>query len=204
MSEKKGLITSSQYGPFQFVNIKEAYDDSGKKVEFDKVASVCRCSKSKYLPHCDGSHCNENFVNEKDDNRKKDVVKDYKGENITIHDNRGVCSYDGSCIKELPEVFKKNERPWIDPDAASPGKIIEVIEKCPSGALSFSLGSKKYKEFGQEKQRVVFIKDGPAQVEGHIDFIDYADSKPECSEHYTLCRCSKSANKPFCDGSHEE
>ncbi|MDY0362320.1 MAG: CDGSH iron-sulfur domain-containing protein [Desulforegulaceae bacterium] len=201
--EKKGLITSSHYGPFQFVNIEEAFDSSGKKVELEKVASICRCGKSKYKPNCDGSHCNEAFANEKDDDRISDKVKDYVGENIIIHDNRGICCHDGSCTKFLPEVFKMNERPWIDPDGASPGKIIEVIQKCPSGALSFTLGTKRYKEFGQKTEKVIFIEEGPIQVEGGIEFLDYSGSAPECSEHYTLCRCSKSKNKPFCDGSHD-
>lgn len=25
-------------------------------------------------------------------------------------------------------------------------------------------------------------------------------NKPESKEHYTLCRCGESENKPFCDG----
>lgn len=202
MADEKKIITSSKYGPFQFINISQA-DNNGKTVQFSKVESICRCGQSKYKPNCDGSHCKENFVNEKEEDRKKDKVKDYKGENITIHDNRGICCHDGACTKLLPEVFRQTERPWIDPDGASPGIIIEVIEKCPSGALTFSLGSKRYKDFGQNEQLVKFVKDGPIEIEGGIEFIDCDGSIPECEEHYTLCRCGKSKNKPFCDGSHD-
>ena len=204
MSAKKGEILSPHYGPFVFADVDKAYESDGKEVIFENVASVCRCGQSKYKPHCDGSHSKEGFVNEKDEERKKNNVKDYEGENITIHDNRSVCCHDGSCVELLPEVFRKSCTPWINPDGSSPGKIIKVIEKCPSGALSFSLGSKKYCEFGQKTEKVIFVKDGPVKVEGKIEFKDYQSDKPECSEHYTLCRCGKSKNKPFCDGTHDD
>jgi len=200
----KPEIISPQYGPFVFVDITHAYDDKGNQIDLEKVKSICRCGKSHYKPGCDGSHCKEEFVNKKEADRKKDSVKSYKGKDITIYDNRCICSHDGSCTKLLPSVFKNNERPWIDPNGASPGEIIDVIEKCPSGALSFSLGSKRYKEFGQTIEKVIFIEDGPVAVEGGIKFKDYGESQPECAEHYTLCRCGKSKNKPFCDGNHDE
>jgi len=35
-----------------------------------------------------------------------------------------------------PEKFKG---PWIDPDAAEVEEIADMINKCPSGALSYSI-----------------------------------------------------------------
>lgn len=33
---------------------------------------------------------------------------------------------------------------------------------------------------------------------------DADDSRPESPEHYTLCRCGGSGNKPFCNVTHWE
>jgi len=42
----------------------------------------------------------------------------------------------------------------------------------------------------------------PLEVTGCIELRGDENDKPECEEHYTLCRCGVSQNKPFCDGSH--
>jgi len=39
-------------------------------------------------------------------------------------------------------------------------------------------------------------------LSGGIDFKDPTGAEPESKEHYTLCRCGGSKNKPFCDGTH--
>ncbi len=50
-------------------------------------------------------------------------------------------------------------------------------------------------------------KDGPYRVTGSIELLD-RDSSAEARndgaslEHYSLCRCGKSQNKPFCSGMH--
>ena len=42
----------------------------------------------------------------------------------------------------------------------------------------------------------------PHRVVGGIELNDPAGFKPESKEHYTLCRCGGSKNKPFCSGEH--
>lgn len=49
------------------------------------------------------------------------------------------CRHAGVCVQTLPAVFKIEQgRFVIDPDNATEEEIIEVVQKCPSGALSFS------------------------------------------------------------------
>ena len=112
--------------------------------------ALCRCGASTSKPFCDGSHGRIGFTDEKDSDRVPDCVKDYAGRNITIHDNRGVCSHDGACIRGLPGVFDREAKPWIDPNGAARHEIIETIERCPSGALSYSLEGKRYKDLDRE------------------------------------------------------
>lgn len=98
-------------------------------------------------------------------------------------------------------MFRKNHIPWIDPDGAPAAAIIAAIEHCPSGALSYQLGSRRYQELEAEPG-ITLAPNGPLHVQGGILLKDDKGSKPECREHYTLCRCGGSKNKPFCDGSH--
>jgi uncharacterized Fe-S cluster protein YjdI len=49
------------------------------------------------------------------------------------------CCHAGVCVSSLPAVFKVVDGEFrIDPSAAAPDKIREVVAKCPSGALSMT------------------------------------------------------------------
>jgi len=39
-------------------------------------------------------------------------------------------------------------------------------------------------------------------VTGSVALVDARWGEGASREHYTLCRCGASKNKPFCDGSH--
>jgi hypothetical protein len=52
-------------------------------------------------------------------------------------------------------VFKQGEEPWIDPNGASKDEIITTIEKCPSGALSYSLEGVEHRD--QEREPLVTV-----------------------------------------------
>ena len=79
---------------------------------------------------------------------------------------------------------------------------IETIKKCPSGALSYSVGGEEHRDFDQEP-KVVVSKNGPYCVCGGIEVVGHKNRAEKVSEeHCTLCRCGSSKNKPFCDGEH--
>ena len=89
----------------------------------------------------------------------------------------------------------------IEPDKSDPEKTAKTIHMCPSGALSYTKDGVLYKD--QDRLPSVTVsKNGPYRVVGEIGFNDLTGLKPESKEHYTLCRCGSSKNKPFCDGSH--
>lgn len=66
-----------------------------------------------------------------------DKVKKYPKEDIQIIWDAKKCIHSGKSAKGLSAVFKPKDRPWIQPDNASKQEIIDQIEKCPSGALSW-------------------------------------------------------------------
>jgi uncharacterized Fe-S cluster protein YjdI len=39
------------------------------------------------------------------------------------------------CLRRLPAVFGVDQRPWIFPDGADPDVVVEVVARCPTGAL---------------------------------------------------------------------
>jgi hypothetical protein len=102
----------------------------------------------------------------------------------------------------IPYDVRKGKA-WINPDAATVKAIIDTIEQCPSGALSYRIGSRRYADLDRAPS-ITVSKDGPFEVVGRIRLKDDLDSKPESEEHYCLSRCGASLNKPFCDGSHHD
>ena len=134
----------------------------------------------------------------------KDKSKDYVGKEITIHDNRKICSHAAECINNLSSVFKLNSRPWINPDSARTEEIIDTIRKYPSGTLSYSINGIEYRDQNERRPIVIISKDGPYVITGGIDLIgdNIQWAEGASKEHYTLCRCSASKCRPFCDGMH--
>lgn len=52
--------------------------------------------------------------------------------------------------------------------------------------------------------RIKALKNGPLEVEGAVAVMDATGTPlPSVDEPIHLCRCGRSANKPFCDGSHK-
>ncbi len=199
MNEKVKVITSLN-GPLIVKNLKLLTEANGNIFPLKKTTvALCRCGESKSKPFCDGTHGKIGWTSEKLDGRQPRRVDSYIGKKITIHDDRGICSHAGFCTDGLPKVFRMATEPWIDADAETVEKIINTIKKCPSGALSYSVDGKLFNSFSDQPE-ITITEDGPYFVKGTIELKD-ADH-PESKEHYALCRCGKSRNKPFCDGQH--
>ena len=67
---------------------------------------------------------------------EKNIIKEYSNGEVTIVWQAAKCTHSGNCVKNLPQVFKPREKPWIHPNNASSQEIIDTVNKCPSGALS--------------------------------------------------------------------
>ena len=98
-------------------------------------------------------------------------------------------------------VYDLNEEPWIDPDGATAEDIINTINICPSGALSYTIDNVERSDHVRGPM-ITVTKDGPYAVTGGIELVDQPLGEGASTEHYTLCRCGGSKNKPFCDGTH--
>ena len=201
MSDKnKPTITPAENGPYIVSDLQNLANIKGP-VEAKSSIALCRCGGSSNKPFCDGTHAKNGFSSAKLEDRVKDQREDYVGKKITIHDNRGICAHAGRCTDGLAVVFHLKEEPWIYPDAANAEAIIETINKCPSGALSYAVEGEEHRN--REGDPSVFIApNGPYVVSGGPDLKETEMAEGASKEHFTLCRCGGSKNKPFCDGSH--
>jgi CDGSH-type Zn-finger protein len=205
-------------GPYYLINdmkptvVENLQNSNGEPLSTVRGVALCRCGASKNKPFCDGTHGTIRFsslnktLNETDNEKRiKDKRRNYFGKEITIHDNRKICSHAAECVDNLPSVFKLNERPWIDPDGARIQEVINTIRKCPSGALSFSIGDTEHRDPEDKRNPIVTVsKNGPYHISGGIELLGEGVEFGEGAsmEHYALCRCGASENKPFCDGAH--
>ncbi len=199
-AEPRPSIQPTADGPYLVKNLKRFSSRKGP-IETRRTMALCRCGESANKPFCDGTHAKTGFSSAKLDGRVEDKRENFESEGIAIHDNRGICSHAGRCTDGLPAVFRLKTEPWIDPSGAPPDEIIAAIRKCPSGALSYSAGGAEHRD--REGEPAIHIApDGPYQVVGGLELLDSARGEGASSEHFALCRCGRSKNKPFCDGSH--
>jgi CDGSH-type Zn-finger protein len=199
---KRPVIEPSPDGPYILTNLTALKNSKGSELPAKPVMALCRCGGSSDKPFCDGTHAKIGFSGARQTDGSANKQDRYEGRRITINDNRSVCAHSGMCTDNLKSVFKLGAEPWIDPDGAGAEAIIETVRKCPSGALSYSIGGVEYA--GQDREPMVTVtKDGPYSVVGGIELRDKVTTQqPQSREHCTLCRCGGSRNKPFCDGTH--
>src|SRR5919202_1944115 len=205
IKKEKPKIMPLPNGPYYLLNdmkpkiVENLQNSKGELLSTVCGVALCRCGASNNKPFCDGTHATIGFSSKNKGTEKdasgeeknkviKDKRKDYAGKKITVHDNRRICSHAAECVNNLPSVFRLNARPWIDPDDANMEEIIDTIRKCPSGALSYSIDG-------------IELIGGDANNNNNSNNIQFGDGASK--EHYTLCRCGASNNKPFCDGMHK-
>lgn len=132
------------------------------------------------------------------------IVKEYSNGEVTIVWQPAKCIHSTLCFRSLPQVFNPQQRPWVKVDAATTERLIEQVKSCPSGALSYKMDQASTPA-ATTKTEVVKVKvtpNGPLIVQGAIEVQD----KTGATTTHTmtaLCRCGASANKPYCDGSHQ-
>ena len=220
-ADMKPKILPLPSGPYYLINemqpkvVYNLQNFKGEPLSTTVGIALCRCGASKNKPFCDGTHNVIGFssanrtLDENDDTKKtaiKDKRRDYPGKEITVHDNRKICSHAAECVNNLSSVFKLGSRPWINPDASKMNDIIDVVRRCPSGALSYSIDGVEYRDPKEQRNpTVTVLKNGPYHITGGIELIgeDIQFGEGASKEHYTLCRCGASENKPFCDGAHK-
>jgi uncharacterized Fe-S cluster protein YjdI/CDGSH-type Zn-finger protein len=132
------------------------------------------------------------------------VERSYSSDSIVVHWNSDRCIHAAMCLNGLPEVFDVQRRPWISVESASADRIAQVVEWCPTGALTYERLDGVRGEQAPEKTTVVPWPNGPLMVTGNVEIRDSGGELYGSGARFTLCRCGASSNQPFCDLSHRD
>jgi CDGSH-type Zn-finger protein/truncated hemoglobin YjbI len=204
-------IQASLNGPYLVTNVARLTNWLGEDMPARPQLALCRCGASATKPLCDGTHARIGFTAQKSPSRVPDRRDTYVGQQVTIFDNRGICQHSGLCTDRLATVFRTATDPFVAPSGGRMDEIVRAVRDCPSGALSFAIDSTEARDqvdhANVRPPSIEITKDGPYRVTGGIGLSDADgddESRAEGSsrEHYALCRCGQSQNKPFCSGMH--
>ncbi len=194
-------IKPEHNGPYLVSNVSLLTNSKGETLAPRVEMALCRCGHSRMKPFCDGSHADARFRSGKSPDRTPDKRDTYLAGALTVYDNRGTCCHAGNCTTKLPAVFRQAKEPFVDPTGADAKEIIDIVQQCPSGALGYAFADGTQHDL--ERPAEIYVsKDGPYHVRGGIDLKGEQRNEGASTEHYALCRCGQSKNKPFCDGSH--
>jgi CDGSH-type Zn-finger protein/truncated hemoglobin YjbI len=204
-------IEAAHNGPYLVANVPRLTDHLGGDTKPLPQLALCRCGNSAIKPLCDGSHARSGFTDAKDPKRVADQRDTYAGQQLTIFDNRGICQHSGFCTDRLATAFRTGAEPFVAPSGGRMDEIIRAVRDCPSGALSYAIDEIEARDQvdwgGTRNPSIEVSKDGPYRITGSIALLGADGGAVErvqgaSTEHYALCRCGHSQNKPFCSGMH--
>lgn len=142
--------------------------------------------------------------------------RNYTNGEITVFWKPKKCVHATTCYRELIEVFNPRKRPWVNMEGATTDRIIEVVDKCPTGALSWEWKDEQKRIEADQKKVpgnasaepevqpvwIQVMKDGPIVAQGKFKVYDGNGKELRTWSFTSFCRCGHSMNMPFCDGNH--
>jgi hypothetical protein len=116
-----------------------------------------------------------------------------------------MCIHSALCFKGLAQVFDRQKKPWVTPEGGTTEQIFNQIKKCPSGVLSYYMNSEAGAKVEVDAETIVeSMLNGPLLVYGNVTVKDATGNLSKKNNATAFCRCGRSANKPFCDGTHKK
>ena len=178
----------------------------GKRFHSEKESvKLCRCGHSSKMPFCDESHRCTHF-----DGRctapHKPFAQDaqaVEGPNFTLLDNEMYCAFGRFC-DAFGRVWNLVRQGKTETDKLA----IQETLSCPGGRLMIidNQTGEIIEEPGRPEINILHDAAlncmGPIYAKGGIEVVDDHEKTYEIRARQALCRCGKSHNKPFCDGSH--
>lgn len=150
----------------------------------------------------------------------------YSNNQITVFWRPNECIHASICFTRLYSVFNPGRRPWIVLDGADTDDVINIVNQCPTRALTFMWNdpeknatetSRKaeknvfainnefpdMKKEDEEETTIKIMRNGPLVLSGDFKLLDDDGCvvMPQ-QKMLSLCRCGYTKNPPYCDGNH--
>ena len=178
----------------------------GRKYPAQPQYALCRCGKSGNKPFCDGTHRKVGFDGTETASREPylEQAETIEGPTMLLTDQENLCAFARFCDPKgrIWNLVKQT-------DDAEARRLVEFeAGHCPAGRLVVwdrDTGKPIEPKF---EPSLGLIEDtekkagGPIWVRGGIPVVASDGKTYEIRNRVTLCRCGRSSNKPFCDGSH--
>ncbi len=119
---------------------------------------------------------------------------------ITLRFDARRCIHSRHCVLGAPGVFLANVAgPWLHPETVPVDQCVAIAHACPSGAITYERHDGGAQEAPPPVNVLRLRENGPYAIHAEVDLAGHGRVL-----RATLCRCGKSANKPFCDNTHRE
>ena len=218
--KSEGKVTITKDGPLQvtggvpLLSLEIVEDREGVSSHWREVKRyppmeeyiLCRCGKSKDQPFCDDSHAKIKFDGKLTAGHEpyRTGAEEIEGPELDLTDKKKLCTHARFCLRA---GGIKNLT--LNSDIIEARDIaIEEAGDCPSGRFVV-YEKKKGTPIEPEFEPSVAVTEnllrrepGPLWVRGGIPVEGQDGEMFEIRNRVALCRCGKSRNKPFCDGSH--
>ena len=133
----------------------------------------------------------------------KDITK-YPGKEIDVEWDGRLCIHIGECGYAEGDLFVGGRDPWCKPDLSSVDNVVDVVKRCPTGAITIKAADGSISETADAENTVMVSYQGPYFFRGDLEIEGASDDMTGVKYRAALCRCGASKNKPFCDNSHEK
>jgi CDGSH-type Zn-finger protein len=167
---------------------------------------LCRCGGSGNKPFCDGTHETIGFDGTEAASHEPYVQQAelLDGPMMQLADAQILCAFARFC--------DPNGQVWSQVDSSDDphtrANLTRQAGACPSGRLVPIDKATGQAVEPDLPQSIGVVEDpaqecsGPLWVRGGIELVGADGTAYEVRNRMTLCRCGRSENKPFCNGSH--
>jgi CDGSH-type Zn-finger protein/uncharacterized Fe-S cluster protein YjdI len=131
-------------------------------------------------------------------------VHKFDGDKVEVAWDGRLCIHVQECTRANGGLFASGRDPWGQPDRGKPEQVAKVVQRCPTGALTYRRKDGGPEEAPAAANRVTIANNGPLYAEGDLKIDGAPDDMPGLRYRAAFCRCGDSANKPYCDNTHEK
>ena len=176
-----------------------AWDEGPEFETGDGTYLLCRCGRSSTKPFCDSTHETVPFDGTEAADRGpiSERRQAWENEGVVLFDDTSLCTHAGFCKTVSTGVWEMLGNP------AEHAEMQAMVHRCPSGRLAYALAPDPDPVEPPLEPSVGVEPNASYWVRGDIPVVSEDGSPYEVRKRQTLCRCGRSRNKPFCDGTHE-